>query len=100
MKSQPNEYHISLAPTSRARCRRCKKPVQKGAVRIVVTAFVKRNFTTRFTRCASCVDASLATAVSTRYGNVARLRATPEVEPAAAEKIRATIARLAVACGP
>ena len=93
MKTQPNSYHIGTAPTSRARCRRCKRQVQKGDVRIVTTAFVKAGHTVRFTRCATCIDAKLAAAIIEVYGTSAHIPTTPKVDPDDAKNIRATITR-------
>ena len=39
--TRPSTYRISLAPTGRARCRKCKKAIQKGAVRLEICVFVR-----------------------------------------------------------
>jgi hypothetical protein len=96
MKTKPTTYHIGIAPTSRARCRgRCKRQVQKGSARIVVTAYVKHGHTVRFTRCAACIDSKLAAAISGVYGDPACIPSTPDVDAETVEEIRATITRLA-----
>ena len=96
MKTKGSLYHLGTAPTSRARCKRCRSVVPKGAVRLVVTAFVTRGHTTRFSRCLRCLDAPLATAVSTACDGTQRLMAAPEVDPAVAEAMRTEFARLAL----
>ena len=96
MKTKLSLYHLGIAPTSRGKCKRCRSVVPKGAVRLVVTAFVTRGHTTRFSRCLRCLDAPLAAAVSTACGGPERLLATPEVEPTAAEAVRIELARLAL----
>ena len=39
--TRPSTYHISLAPTGRACCRKCKKAIHKGAVRLEICVFVR-----------------------------------------------------------
>ena len=92
MKTKQNSYHIGIAPTSRARCRVCKRQMQKGCTRLVTTAYVKDNHTVRFTRCVPCIDARLASAVVNVYGSATRIPSTPDVAPDTAKEIRATIA--------
>ena len=91
MKTKGSLYHLGIAPTSRAKCKRCRGVVPKGAVRLVVTAFVTRCATTRFSRCLRCFDAPLAAAVSTACGGTQRLMAAPEVDPVVAEGVRAPV---------
>ena len=95
MKTKPTTYHIGIAPTSRARCRRCKRQVQKGSVRIVTTAFVKHGHTVRFIRCVPCIDAKLAAAILSVYSDPIRIPSTADVDADTAKEIRATIARFA-----
>jgi hypothetical protein len=92
MKTKGSLYHLGIAPTSRARCKRCRSVVPKGAVRLVVTAFVTRGHTVRFSRCLRCFDTPLAAAVSTACGSVSNLMAAPEVDPVVAEGVRAELA--------
>jgi hypothetical protein len=63
-------------------------------VRLVVTAFVTRGHTARFSRCLACLDAPLAAAVKAACGGTDRLMAAPEVDPAVVEGVRAQLARL------
>ena len=65
MRAQANRYSISLAPTGRARCRKCKGLVARGAARIVTLAVVceRPRRVTNFVRHASCVDAAFAALV-------------------------------------
>ena len=94
MKTKMSLYHLGIAPTSRGKCKRCRSVVPKGAVRLVVTAFVTRSATARFSRCLACLDAPLAAAVKA-CGGTERLLATPEVDPAVVERVRRELARLA-----
>ena len=61
-------------------------------MRLVVTAFVTRGHTVRFSRCLRCFDTTLAAAVSTACGSVSNLMAAPEVDPVVAEGVRAELA--------
>ena len=100
MKTKQSQYHLGVAPTSRAKCRRCRRAVPKGAVRLVVTAFVTRSATARFSRCLACLDAPLAAAVKAACGGTDRLLATPGVDPAAAEAIRAELHAISTSEAP
>ena len=94
MKTKPTTYHIGIAPTSRARCRgRCKRQVQKGNARIVITAFVKQGHTVRFTRCVSCIDAKLAAAILSVYIDPTRIPSTADVDADTAKEVHSTLER-------
>ena len=68
-KERRSTYRISVAPTGRGRCRRCRKPIPKGATRLEVNAFVRPGRHTLLLRCTEtgCVDARLAVAVLAVY---------------------------------
>lgn len=89
-KQRPSTYHISLAPTSRARCRACKSRVEKGQLRVTITAFVRPGRSTQFVRCVHCLDAKFGAAVLAVYGTATRLPAAADVavEDAAAVRSR------------
>ena len=95
MKAKPSTFHIGVAPTSRARCRKCKLQVPKGCPRIITTAHVKYKHTVRFTRCVLCIDTKLAAAIISAYGSATRIPFTPDVDPDRVQEIRATITRFA-----
>ena len=61
-KTQPHRYTIGSAPTSRARCRGCRRQIEKGALRLAVHAFVRPNRGTTFAHhlTAECVGTALA----------------------------------------
>jgi hypothetical protein len=61
-KARPHRYSVSPAPTNRARCQRCKQLVKRGAMRLVIHAFVRPNRGTQFVRHlnAACVGPALA----------------------------------------
>ena len=40
-KAQPSRFAVSIAPTNRARCKRCRQTISKGALRVVESAFVR-----------------------------------------------------------
>lgn len=70
-KSRKNQYLIEEASSGRAHCRRCRKPIPQGALRLRVLAFVCPGRTHAFFRC--CVDAKLAAAVLAVYGSAERV---------------------------
>ena len=91
-KTKPSTCHIDLAPTNRARCRACKRPVPKDAVRIVTRAFVRPQRATSFVRCApQCIDKAFATAVLDVYGCPERVPMHTNVPQCQAELVRAAL---------
>ena len=84
-KTQPHRYTIGTAPTSRARCRGCRRSIEKGALRLAIHAFVRPNRGTTFARhlTPECVGAALAADV-VRARDVAHgVRVDGGVEPGA-----------------
>ena len=65
--TRPSTYRISLAPTGRARCRKCKQAIRKGGVRLEIGAFVRPGRYTLLMRCASCIDPAMAKAILNVY---------------------------------
>ena len=61
-KTRPHRYTIGFAPTSRARCRGCRRSIEKGALRLAIHAFVRPNRGATFTRHVTpeCVGTALA----------------------------------------
>ena len=92
-RSQPNTHEMSIAPSGRAKCRKCKGMIAKGSVRIATTAFVRPGRATVFVRHACCVDGSFARSVLSVYGSAARVKATSGVSEAEALLVRAAIER-------
>jgi hypothetical protein len=72
-KSRDNRFLIEEASSGRARCRRCRKPIAKGALRMRIVAFVCPGRTHAFFRCSCCVDAKLAAAVLAVHGSAERV---------------------------
>ena len=72
--ARPSVYRIDRAPTSRGKCRKCKQPIQKGHLRVAITAFVRPNRATCLLRCASCACLpAFAAAIRAVYGSAARV---------------------------
>ena len=69
-KTRANRYLLDTAPTGRARCRSCKKIIEKGSPRLVVHAFVRPGRGTKFARHVGCVDKALAVAIQRSCGGV------------------------------
>ena len=61
------------AHTGRARCRRCRRRIEKGATRVEICAFVRPGRRTLLLRCADCVDARFAAAVLAVHGRAERV---------------------------
>ena len=89
--TRPSTYRISLAPTGRARCRKCKQAIHKGAVRLEIGAFVRPGRYTCLLRCASCIDSALALAILNVYKSASRVPAEPSVDHASAARVRNSI---------
>ena len=94
-KTRPSTYRLSLAPTGRACCRGCKRRVERGELRITITAFVRPGRSTCLVRCCECIDAKFARAVLNVYGTAARMPADAGVATAAADGVRAALAQRA-----
>ena len=72
-QQRPSTYTISAAPTGRARCRRCRRRIEKGATRVEICAFVRPSRRTLLLRCADCVEARFAAAVLAVHGRAERV---------------------------
>ena len=91
--TQPSTYAIGVAPTGRARCRRCRRRIDKGDVRIEIRAFVRPGRRTLLFRCADCLDARFAAAVLVAHGSAERVPvATALVGSAGAQRVRDALA--------
>ena len=88
VKTRPSTYRISLAPTSRACCRKCKQAIHKDAVRLEICVFVRPGRYTLLLRCASCIDSAMALAILKVYKSASRVPAEPSVDQASATRVR------------
>ena len=86
--TRPSTYRISLAPTGRACCRKCKKSIQKGAVRLEVCVFVRPGRYTLLLRCSSCIDSAMALAILKVYKSASRVPAAPSIDSALVDCVR------------
>ena len=92
-RAQPSTYAIGAAPTGRARCRRCRRRIEKGDARIEINAFVRPGRRTLLFRCADCLDARFAAAVLATHGSVERVPVEAGlVDSAEALRVRDAIA--------
>ena len=68
-------YRISVAPSGRARCRRCRAVISKGETRLEVCVFVRPGRYTLLLRCTkpACIDAPLSAAILTIYKHADRI---------------------------
>ena len=86
--TRPSTYRISLAPTGRACCRKCKKSIHKGAVRLEVCVFVRPGRYTLLLRCVSCIDSAMALAILKVYKSASRVPAAPSIDSALVNCVR------------
>ena len=92
-RARPSTHRISLAPTNRARCRKCRRLLAKGQPRIATTAYVMPGRATVFIRCApECIDSNFATAALSVYKTAERVPIDPAVPCGVAEAVRAALA--------
>jgi hypothetical protein len=72
--TQPSVHRLSLAPTNRARCLKCKQLIAKGALRLETCAFVCPGRRTVFVRHApACVTPAVAREVLKVYKSADRV---------------------------
>ena len=90
-KTRPPTFSIGLAPTNRARCRGCKKGIDKGETRLVTHAFVRPGRSRDFVRHVGCVGAELARAVVAAHGTVERVPIDSSMNADAAFEARAAL---------
>ena len=87
-KTRHSTYHISLAPTGRACCRKCKQTIHKGAVRLEIYVFVRPGRRTLLLRCASCIDSAMALAILKVYKSASRVPVAPSIDSALVDCVR------------
>ena len=89
--TRPSTYQIARAPTGLARCRGCKRRVEKGELRISIGAFVRPGRSRRLVRCCACIDAPFANAVLAVYGTATRVPAGAGASAADVAAVRAQL---------
>ena len=74
-KQKQSTYRLSVAPSGRARCRRCRAVIAKGETRLEICAFVRPGRYTLLLRCTapSCIDARLSAAILSVYKQAERV---------------------------
>ena len=74
-KQNKSTYRISVAPSGRARCRRCREVIAKGETRLEICAFVRPGRYALLLRCTApaCIDASLSEAILSVYKSADRV---------------------------
>ena len=90
-RTRKSLYTISTAPTGRAHCRKCKRQVGKGELRIKIKAFVRPNRATVLVRCCACIDTAFARTVLSSHGTAARVPVEASVAAADAAAVRAEL---------
>ena len=81
-KQKKSTYRLSVAPSGRGRCRRCRAFIAKGETRLEVCAFVRPGRYTLLLRCtaSACIDAQLSVAILSVYKNADRVPVDAELE--------------------
>ena len=84
-KQKKSTYRISVAPSGRARCRRCRAVIAKGETRLEVCAFVRPGRYTLLLRRAApaCIDAPLSSAILSVYKSANRVPVDAALEGSA-----------------
>jgi hypothetical protein len=90
-KTRKSLYTISIAPTGRAHCRKCKRLVGKGELRILIKAFVRPSRATTLVRCCACIDTAFARTVLSSHDTAARVPVEASVAAADAAAVRAEL---------
>ena len=74
-KQKKSTSRISVAPSGRGRCRRCRAVIAKGETRLEICAFVRPGRYTLLLRCTApaCIDASLSEAILSVYKSADRV---------------------------
>jgi len=87
-KQRPSTYKISVAPTGRARCRKCRQLIPKGATRLEMCGFVRPGRSTVLVRCGACVDTAMASAILRVYQSAERVPVEASVSESEAVRLR------------
>ena len=84
-KQKQSTYRLSVAPSGRARCRRCRTVIAKGETRLEVSAFVRPGRYSLLLRCTApaCIDAPLAAAILSVYNRAERVPVDAALEGSA-----------------
>eukprot|EP00966_Prymnesium_polylepis_P124233 2872419-Prymnesium_polylepis.1 len=86
--------YLALAPSSRSRCLKCRKPIGKGQPCLVLILAVTPRRTARKSRCLDCVDGKLANAVVVACGSAANLPVAHNADPGAAASLKRLLVTL------
>lgn len=90
-KTRPNTYSLGLAPSSRAKCRACKRVIRKGEVRVVTHAFIRPGRCTFFVRHVKCATTVFVASMLVAHGSIERVPVDSSMD---VETVMASRARL------
>ena len=84
-KQEKSMYRISVSPSGRGHCRRCRSVIAKGETRLEVCAFVRPGRYTLLLRCTApaCIDAPLSAAILSVYKHAERVPVDAALEGSA-----------------
>jgi len=86
-KIRPNTHFLDLAPTSRAKCKSCKRVVEKGEPRVVTNLFVRPGRWAKASRHAACAAGLVVSGAL----EVERLLMNSEIDPVTVAAVRAQL---------
>ena len=97
-KTRPHTFSIGRAPTNRARCRGCRKVIEKGDTRLVTHAFVRPGRSRDFVRHVGCASPELMKAVIAAHVSVERVPTESGMDADAVSNAHAQLLLLAGVC--
>lgn len=90
-RRRPSKYWVGIAPSGRAKCRTCKRNIEKGHARLVALEFVCPGKSCKLVYHALCVTPKLAKAVLDVCGDVNRVPISADVSEEARSEVRAQL---------
>lgn len=93
-KTRPNTYSLGLAPSSRAKCRACKRALGRGEVRVVTHAFIRPGRGTYFVRHVKCATSAFVASMLRSHGSIESVPVDSSMDAETATAARAMLERL------
>ena len=90
-RTRASKYWVGIAPSGRAKCRTCKRNIERGGVRLVALEFVCPGKSCKLVHHARCVTPKLAKAVLDVCGDVNRVPMAADVSEEARSEVRARL---------
>lgn len=94
LRTRPSKYWVGAAPTGRAKCRTCKRNIERGGVRLVALEFVCPGRSCKLVHHVGCMTPKLARAVLDVCGDVNHVPMAGDVSEEARSEVRARLLSL------